>query len=438
MRRRIIAAIAACACTVFGLAATTATAWGSDADQQHQPQTVAGGVPTSKDFLEWMRSQPLTSSQQNDVSEALALFDEAPGMVLQYLHLGDRNDATSLRNMVAASGNVLDRVETLRRSDGGSSTMVSLRNTIQAQLNANYSSNNMGHSGWIPTPGGENIAYGYADPTTGWYDEEKAIFDRAAAANPQVEACRYDAFCDNAPAGTGHYLNMVYPDFGSVGLATAKSWVWAYDAGPYGGEFTIAEYRRYLNEYNSLYGTSTIFTDVDDNTSHAEDIYWMAQKKLTTGWPNPDGTAQFRPQLPVTRQDYAAFLYRISGSPTVEDGGKTFTDVNPSTSHYQEIRWAASNGIINGYPDGTFRGMDSIKRQDAIVMLYRLAGSPDDPGKAEGFSDTHDLAPEFQKAVGWAKATGLTSGYPDGSFGVGKDILRQDLAAFLHRAKPNL
>ncbi|MBW3091136.1 S-layer homology domain-containing protein [Bifidobacterium miconisargentati] len=416
---KLIAAIAATACMLFGTAAPA----------------YASSVPTSKDFLEWMQEQPLTSDQQQDVSDALDLFSDAPDAILQKTELGNVQDATSLRNMIIASGSVLNRIQQLRQQDGGSSTSVSLTNTIQAQLNANYSTYSRNHSGWFPFPGAENLAMGYDDPTEGWYDEEKQIFDQAAAADPQVEECRYDTFCSNAPSGVGHYQNMVYPEFDSVGLAVSHlGWTtWVEDISPSDGTFTVSEYQRYLAEFNSQFIT---FEDVTDATSHADDIYWLAKKGISTGWNNPDGTKVFRPTAQVTRQDYAAFLYRLAGSPAIGATSKSFSDVNASTPHHDAILWAASNGIINGYGDGTFRGMASIQRQDAMVMLYRLAGKPDTA--ITGFTDTGSLSVEFQTAVAWAKSSGVSTGYSDGSFGVGRTIIRQDMAAFLHRAQPQV
>lgn len=418
-KRTAIMAIVAAACMLFG---TSVPAY-------------AASTPTSKDFLEWLQGQSLSSSQSQDVSNALDLFSDAPAEILQKTQLGNPDDATSLRNMMAAAGNVLTRVEQLRQQDGGSSTSVSLVNTIMAQLNANYSTYSQYHSGWIPMPGGENLAFGYPDPTVGWYDQEKAVFDNAAAADPQVEACRYDVFCSNAPAGVGHYQNMVSPEFDSVGLSVShlSGTVWVEDISPSDGTFDVQEYQQYLSEFNSQFIT---FSDVTDATPHADDIYWMAKNQISTGWNNADGTVSFGPAVEVTRQDYAAFLYRLAGSPAVGTPSKSFSDVNMFTSHRDEILWAASNGIINGYEDGTFRGMASIRRQDAMVMLYRLAGKP--ASSAAGFTDTGSLPQEFQSALAWAKTSGISSGYGDGSFGVGRTIIRQDVAAFLHRAQPQV
>jgi hypothetical protein len=51
------------------------------------------------------------------------------------------------------------------------------------------------------------------------------------------------------------------------------------------------------------------FSDVPDSNPFHDDISWMADAGITTGF--PDGT--FRPGQPVTRQSMAAFMRRLAG-----------------------------------------------------------------------------------------------------------------------------
>ncbi|KAA8825465.1 S-layer homology domain-containing protein [Bifidobacterium myosotis] len=177
------------------------------------------------------------------------------------------------------------------------------------------------------------------------------------------------------------------------------------------------------------------FTDVlKGHTPHYSDIIAGYQAGVIKGWDEPNGTVTFRPRIEVVRQDFAAFLYRLAGSPeyTVSAADNKFTDVTPDTPHYKEILWAAKNGYIKGYADGTFAGMATIQRQDAMEMIYRVAGSPKVADADKAFTDS--AATPFADSIAWAKAQGITTGYEDGSFGVGRTIIRQDLAAFLNRA----
>ena len=76
----------------------------------------------------------------------------------------------------------------------------------------------------------------------------------------------------------------------------------------------------------------------------------------------------------VKRQDMAAFMHRLAklagrGS-SVEPKG--FSDVSDSTPHAGDIRWLGGSGVSTGYPDGTYRGMVSVYRQDMAAFLHRL------------------------------------------------------------------
>ncbi len=46
-----------------------------------------------------------------------------------------------------------------------------------------------------------------------------------------------------------------------------------------------------------------------------------------------------------------------------------FPDVASTDTHYDAIEWAAENGIVNGYADGTFGPYDNIKRGQAATMF---------------------------------------------------------------------
>ncbi|MFR0604864.1 InlB B-repeat-containing protein [Bifidobacterium pseudolongum subsp. globosum] len=200
-----------------------------------------------------------------------------------------------------------------------------------------------------------------------------------------------------------------------------------------------------------------VFRDVNNMTPHREDIVWLADNGISTGWLMPDGTYEFRGMDTVKRQDMAAFLrrlaakYGIAGAkdfqPVAADW-KRFKDVNSKTPHAEDILWLAKSGISTGWQetDGswTFRGMDTVKRQDMAAFLYRLA---DRAGKASGvtpktdFTDVTDGTPHY-KDVQWLGGSGISQGYRNANgswrFEGMTSVYRQDMAAFLHRLNNRL
>lgn len=184
------------------------------------------------------------------------------------------------------------------------------------------------------------------------------------------------------------------------------------------------------------------FTDVNDLTPHATDIYWASGQDIAKGY--ADG--KFGPMRNVNRQDMAAFLYRLAGSPafTPSDADRArFKDVNPSTPHYDEILWLGHAGIAQGYEDGTFGGTRTVVRQDMASFLRRFAiyegvqSAKDYAGPSvETRSRYVDVAGSpHEQDVWWLIDSGVAQGYSDHTFGVMRTVVRQDMAAFLHRMK---
>ncbi|WP_163146987.1 S-layer homology domain-containing protein [Bifidobacterium ramosum] len=187
--------------------------------------------------------------------------------------------------------------------------------------------------------------------------------------------------------------------------------------------------------------TERTFADVTWSTPHVDDIEWLAGSGISSGY--EDGT--FHGMTSVYRQDMAAFLYRLAGSPAfdVSRVGNPFSDVTPQTPHYKEILWLASTGISAGWdtPRGKeFRGMASVKRQDMAAFLHRLADyqkAAPALGTPVSFRDVTTKTPHAAD-IAWLARTGVTAGWPDGTYRGMNAVVRQDMAAFLHRMKTNV
>lgn len=113
-----------------------------------------------------------------------------------------------------------------------------------------------------------------------------------------------------------------------------------------------------------------------------------------------------------------------------------FSDVqNSSHAYYKAIYWAADTGITKGYPDGTFGINRSCTRGEMIMFLWRFAGKP--LPKAVWTSPFKDapMSHTFFKAILWAYQKGITKGYSDGTFGVNRNVSRGEAMMFLWRLK---
>ncbi len=65
-------------------------------------------------------------------------------------------------------------------------------------------------------------------------------------------------------------------------------------------------------------------------------------------------------------------LWKVAGRPSAT-GSPTFADVRADEWFADALSWAAAEGIVTGYPDGTFRGGDSVSRAQLTVQVSTLA-----------------------------------------------------------------
>ena len=118
-----------------------------------------------------------------------------------------------------------------------------------------------------------------------------------------------------------------------------------------------------------------------------------------------------------------------------------FTDIPCDFWAINEITWAKNRGITKGYPDGTYRPYEPIKR-DAVAAFIVRALFGDNPTCQGGvpcestqpyFKDVDQSQPFFRHIQKLYEA-GITKGWPDGTYRPYKNIRRDAVAAFLIRA----
>ena len=175
---------------------------------------------------------------------------------------------------------------------------------------------------------------------------------------------------------------------------------------------------------------SAHFKDVPADYPFVNDINWLAQRRITTGY--PDGT--FRPNGSVERGAMAAFFYRMAGSPQfTAPSTPSFKDVPRDHPFYKEIEWMRARGITTGWSDGTFRPNDAVNRDAMAAFFYRFAGSPAYSAPVVSpFSDV-STGSQFYREISWLADQRITTGWADGSFRPVQPIERGAMAAFLHR-----
>lgn len=145
------------------------------------------------------------------------------------------------------------------------------------------------------------------------------------------------------------------------------------------------------------------FPDVAADSWYAEAAAYCLAHGLMEGH---DGI--FDPEAPMTRAMLAAVLYRAAGSPRVE-GEDRFPDVPADAWYADAAHWSGDQGIMTGAEKGLFLGGVTVSGQDAAILLWRCAGSPE-VGPDSGFTDMEQASLYARTAVNWARTVGIMDG----------------------------
>ena len=109
-----------------------------------------------------------------------------------------------------------------------------------------------------------------------------------------------------------------------------------------------------------------------------------------------------------------------------------FKDLKNTDFGNKEILALHQHGIIDGFPDGTFRGSQSLKREEATKLIMAGLNKQGD-SKLPTFSDVKADS-VWMPFVDAALDHGVMFGHRDGKFGFGDYLTRQQMASILVRA----
>ena len=167
------------------------------------------------------------------------------------------------------------------------------------------------------------------------------------------------------------------------------------------------------------------FSDLSPNHRFYDEMMYLEAEGIITGF--PDGT--FRPDGEVTRAAAAIMIGRtlkLDGT----QRNTTFSDVGKSQKASGYIASAAAQGIIQGYPNGTFRPNETVTRGQMAIFLsraFQMTGEAEVP-----FSD---ISPSMASYIHIKRiiAENVTQGYPDNTFRPNVKVTRAQFSAFLAR-----
>lgn len=144
----------------------------------------------------------------------------------------------------------------------------------------------------------------------------------------------------------------------------------------------------------------------------------------------PDGT--FRPDRNLTRAEAAVLLVSALKLDSTDAKRSGFTDVKSDAWYASYVDAAKQAGVIDGYLDGTFAPDAQITRAEITAMIVRAMKYKAGTAPVK-FSDVEDTA-WYAGFVKTAVENDVVQGYTDGTFAPEKKITRAETVMMLSRA----
>lgn len=144
----------------------------------------------------------------------------------------------------------------------------------------------------------------------------------------------------------------------------------------------------------------------------------------------------FSPNTETTRGMVVTILYRLAGEPNVR-GGNDFSDVASGAYYADAVTWASNAGIVNGTSATTFSPNALVTREQFAAMLYRYMQytGADTSARASlsGFADAGKVSPYAADAVAWAVAEDVLNGRSATEIAPQGNCTRAEVAAMITR-----
>ncbi|MCF7756898.1 S-layer homology domain-containing protein [Paenibacillus xylanexedens] len=147
-----------------------------------------------------------------------------------------------------------------------------------------------------------------------------------------------------------------------------------------------------------------------DTTTHwaGATVTTFVKLGVVTGY--TDGS--FHPNASITRAEFATLITKVFDLSSNQ--GNTISDVSGYWAE-SSIRSLQSKGVLSGYPDGTFRPNQEIKRSEIIAIISRIMDLSKVPtAEAPAFSDLEQIWNKDQ--LQQAAAAGIIQGDRNGEF----------------------
>ncbi|MFH1710037.1 MAG: PorV/PorQ family protein [bacterium] len=171
------------------------------------------------------------------------------------------------------------------------------------------------------------------------------------------------------------------------------------------------------------------FADISENHWASLPIGELATVGLIEGYPN--GT--FQADRALSRAELATLLVKSKGIEPPAVTTRTFKDMPPSHWAARYVKSALAMGLVNGYPDGTFKPNNKITRTEGVVVLTRFNELQQQASLPSG--PYPDLTARFWASpfIASARSAGLLDYIGDNDFEPKRELTRAEAVEILSK-----
>lgn len=115
-----------------------------------------------------------------------------------------------------------------------------------------------------------------------------------------------------------------------------------------------------------------------------------------------------------------------------------YTDIDLNNSKYESVKYITKEGIVNGFPDGTFKPDNNLSRAEftKIIVNSFYPDFNEDDQKLDCFPDVDNLE-WYAPYVCFAKVNKIISGFDDGTFKPANQISLVEVLKIIYEATPD-
>lgn len=231
---------------------------------------------------------------------------------------------------------------------------------------------------------GKINGHGLKDIEINWqWDSETDEYDTLLGDAADVEDLLYTVNVmivveDNNSYFTGNDGSVITVTGQSNARLMHRSYVKGYPDGTFGPDKNMSRaeiaaiFARILANYDEeeITNKTSKFSDVESDKWYSNYISYLEDAKIINGY--SDGT--FKPNNNMTRAEFSTICinYMEKSLGTIYPNYTAFIDVDSSHWAYQTIQKIASQKLVTGYPDRSFKPDNNITRAEVVTIVNRM------------------------------------------------------------------